>query len=305
MLTMADVATAPPCNTGVYPPLPPLAGIVESHFDWYRATVPVAPHILVETIRREAGPYAKVTDGKGRFNYLHSKTIEQAGDRVATVLHGGPNGHPNVEASGSVYAPRLAALLRANGEHRVTRCDVAVDLFGEGLFERLRDMAGHIADEHGLSCRDVTDRDRTKGDTRYIGSRKSPVFARIYEKGKAGGQTAAKVELDQLRHWVRIELEIKPQKAMKEKAARLEPEQFWGVSPWTLDLAKGALAMDAQPIPFTPRRNTNDERAFAHCMEQYGETFRRLCQAKYQGDQDAFLEAIRRRVFEQGAKLAS
>lgn len=295
----------PACNTGVYPPPPVVRDMVESHFDWYRATVPVAPHILVETIRQEAGKYATVTEGKGRFNYTHSKTIEYCGDRVATVLHGGPNGHPNVEASGGRYAPRLAALLRSKGEHNVTRCDVAVDLFGEGLFERLRDMAGGIADEHGLSCRDVTDRDKSKGDTRYLGSRQSQVFARIYEKGKAGGETEDRIDPDLLRHWVRIELEVKPQKGMKAKAALLEPSEFWGVSPWTLQLAKGALDMDAQPIPFTPRRNSNDERAFAHCMDQYGETFRRLCVAKYQGDEDAFLEAIRRNVFREGVKRAS
>lgn len=295
----------PPCNTGVYPLTPLVGDMVESHFDWYRATVPVAPHVLVDTIRRQAGTLATVVDGKGRFNYLHSKTVQHGGDRVATVLHGGPNGHPNVEASGGRYAPQLAALLRAHGAHNVTRCDVAVDLFGEGLFQRLKDMAGALADSHGLRCRDVSDRDKSKGDTRYLGSRQSPVFARIYEKGKQGGETQKHIEPDLLAHWVRIELEIKPQKAMKAVAAQLEPNEFWGVSPWTLDLAKGALDMDAQPIPFTPRRNTKDEASFAHCLDQYGEIFRRLTVAKFGGDEDAFLEEIRRRVFREGARRAS
>ena len=285
---MTEQATPTPlCNTGVYPPVPDVRSVVGSHFDWYRATVPVHHDLLTRELVKEAGPYAQVTEGQGRFAYKRSRTIEQGGDRVATVLYGGPNGHPNVEASGGERAPWLAAMLRARGPHRVTRCDVAVDLFGVGLFEGLKELAGAIADRNDLDCRDVTNRNADKGDTRYLGSRKSSVFARIYEKGKAGGTTDADVPPDLLRHWVRIELEIKPQKEMKELAATIEPEAFWGVSPWTRELAKGALDMNSEPIPFTPRRISNNERAFRHMVDQYGSVMEQRLLTVHNGDMEA------------------
>ena len=295
----------PICNTGVHPLTPHPQLVMESHFDWYRATVPVHADLLTRELVATAGPYAKVTEGAGRFSYLHSRTIEQGGDRVATVLYGGRNGHPNVEASGRTFAPKLAALLRSKGPHRVTRCDVAVDLFGDGLFADLKTLAGNIADEHRIECRDVVNRDTRKGDTRYLGSRKSSVFARIYEKGKAGGQVeAGLVPSDVLASWVRIELEIKPQKGMKEVAAQLEPEDFWGVSEWTQQLAKGALDMDAQPIPFHPRRTSNDDRAFATMCAQYGNLLRRRCQVKHGGDKQALLAEIGRCLFDENVDAA-
>lgn len=282
---MAD--PAPLCNTGVYPRVPTVGFVVGSHFDWYRATVPVHHDLLTRELVREAGRYAEVREGPGRFAYKFSRTVEQGGNRVATVLYGGPNGHPNVEASGGEYAPRLAALLRARGPHRVTRCDVAVDLFGAGMFAALKELAGAIADRNGLDCRDVTNRDTAKGDTRYLGSRKSAVFARIYEKGKSGGATVGDVPPDLLRHWVRVELEIKPQKEMKDQAATIEPEAFWGVSPWTRELAKGALDMNAQLIPFTPRRVSNNERAFRHMLDQYGSVMEQRLLTVHNGDLDS------------------
>lgn len=286
---MADAHPTPLCNTGVHPLTGTDTFAVSSHFDWYRATVPIHHDLLTRELLKTAGKYAQVTEGPGRFSYKASRTIEHGRDRVATILYGGSNGHPNVEASGGVFAPRLAGSLRAMGPHKVTRCDVAVDLFGDGLFDALKALGGDVADQHGIDCRDVVNRDPAKGDTRYLGSRQSSVFARIYEKGKSGGWTTAQVPADLLSSWVRLELEIKPQKSMKEVAAATEPEAFWGVSPWTRQLAKGALGMNAQILPFHPRRETTDERAFQTMLSQYGAICERRLRSKHEGNIPALL----------------
>lgn len=311
------VLASPLCNTGVHPPM---AGH-SSVFDWYRATVPASVELLASACLDLAGPSARVVNGKGRFNYLHSLTVEAHGDRVATILHGGSNGHPNVEASGQ-NAPALAAMLRAGGEHRVTRCDIAVDLHGDGLFKQLRRRAHRIARDNGIACREVRNpTDASKGETVYLGSRKSAVFARIYEKGKAertayledgegvygNGQASVygNVPAEVLDSWVRVELEVKPQKEMKAVAARLEPHQFWGISAWTQRLAQEVLDMAADPIPFHPRRTASDERAFRFMCAQYRNLLRRRAADVHGGDRMALAREIVDLVFDDRASDAA
>ncbi len=296
----------PACNTGVHPPAPaPAAFADRSRFDWYRATVPAHPQLILEAVRKLADGPLGVEEGKGRFNYHHALTVTSGSDRVATILHGGSNGHPNVEASGE-RAPALAALLRAMGPHRVTRCDVAIDLYGHQAFADTEQLAMVIAKDTGLQVRKVASPlDRTAGETVYIGSRKSALFVRIYEKGKADRRVYGDVGVDALEPWVRCELEVKPQKDMKALAASMEPEAFWGCSEWTARLAQEAFAMSPDPIPFHPRRTASDDRAFAFMCAQYRNLLRRRCGDRHDGDQLSLAQEIVRSVFDQDeAKVA-
>lgn len=282
----------PACNTGVHPPIGVTASSAESVFDWYRATVPASVPMLTDAVMRIAGRYPRLVEGKGRFNYLRSTSIEDMDGRVATILHGGPNGHPNVEASGD-RAPVLAAMLRAGGEHRVTRCDVAVDLYGDTLFSELRQLGIGIAREHGIDTRDVkSPTSDAAGKTFYLGSRKSTVFARIYEKGKKDGKAYRDWPQEVLDPWVRIELEVKPQKDMKAKAASIQPHEFWGISAWTSHLAEKALAMAPDPIPFHPRRTATDQQAYTTLVTQYRNLAQRRLKNTFNGDREAFLRAL-------------
>lgn len=268
-----------------------------SKFDWYRATVPVHPDVLTDACVELAGKYPQIEEGKGRFNYLRSRTILAAGDRVATILYGGDNGHPNVEASGN-RAPALAEMLRAGGPHRVTRCDIAIDLHGDALFEQLVGLASSIAAKHRLGLRRISNPlDRTAGDTVYIGSRKSTVFARIYEKGKADRAAFSEDEAEALQGWVRCELEVKPQKDMKDRAATVQPDEFWGISAWTAQLAKEALNMSPDPLPFHPRRLASDERAYRFAVQQYRAVMQRRCADRFNGDRRAFMQQLEADLF--------
>jgi hypothetical protein len=211
---------------------------------------------------------------------------------VATILHGGPNGHPNVEASGE-RAPALADLLRACGEHRVTRCDVAIDLYGSQAFERTERIAHAIAADAGLQLRKIASPiDRTAGETVYLGSRTSALYARIYEKGKAERAVYSDMRSDELEPWVRCELEVKPQKEMKALAATMSPEAFWGCSEWTARLAQEAFAMSPNPVPFHPRRTASDDRAWAFMAAQYRNLARRRVAERHGGDRAALYREL-------------
>jgi hypothetical protein len=287
----------PACNTGVHPHDPAPSPGSRSHFDWYRATVPASVELLTQVTMELAGKYAQIEEGKGRFNYLRSRVVSAGGDRVATILYGGSNGHPNIEASGN-RAPALAAMLRAGGPHRVTRCDVAVDLYGEGLFDELGALATSIAREQGLCLRRVSNPiDRTAGDTVYLGSRKSVVFARIYEKGKADRRAYSDDHAEVLHGWVRCELEVKPQKEMKSRAAFIEPDEFWGISAWTAQLASEALSMSPDPLPFHPRRLASDERAYRFAIAQYRAVLWRRLRDVFDGDRAAFMRSLEEDIF--------
>ena len=297
----------PACNTGVHPPSPPLVGFADrSRFDWYRATVPAHPELVLQAVLSLAEREAVVEQGKGRFNYHHSLTVTENGDRVATILHGGPNGPPNVEASGE-RAADLAALLRAAWAHRVTRCDVAIDLYGSEAFARTEEIAHRIASDAGLQLRKIaTPLDRSAGETVYIGSRKSALFVRVYEKGKAErGVYGDSVGTHALEPWVRCELEVKPEKDMKAVAATMAPEAFWGCSEWTARLATEAFAMSPDPIPFHPRRTSSDDRSFAIMCAQYRNLLRRRVDERHQGDRMALAREILARIYDDEASAAA
>lgn len=258
-----------------------------SKFDWYRATVPVHHEILAQACMSIGGNYPRREDGlKGRFNYDHRIEIKAGNDRVATILHGGRNGHPNVEAS-SDRAPALAALLKDMGAHNVTRCDVAVDLVGEGLYGRLKRLAGRISDQQRIACKEIRNRSAEKGNTTVLGSEKSVVWARIYEKGKHEGVWYGDIDPALLKTWVRVEIQVSPEKEMKAHAARFQPEDFWGISDWTRQLAEEAFAMSPDPIPFHPRRVASDQKAFLTCTSQYHNLMRRRVEAVHSGDKQA------------------
>lgn len=284
----------PACNTGVHPPSP----IPPSRFDWYRATVPAHPELIAQACMSIGGPYVRREDGlRGRFNYDSRIEIRDGNDRVATILHGGRNGHPCVEAS-SDRSPALAGLLREMGPHKVTRCDVAVDMLGAGLYPRLKALAERIAVEQGISCHEIANMREEKGNTTVLGSNKSVVWARIYEKGKHDGVWYGDVDPHLLATWVRVELQIAPQKEMKGIAARFEPEDFWGISDWTRQLATEAFDMSPDPVPFHPRRTATDDKAFQTMLRQYRNLMHRRLQAVHNGDRAALMREVERSWFD-------
>jgi hypothetical protein len=186
------------------------------------------------------------------------------------------------------------------GTHRVTRCDVAIDLYGREAFAQTEALAMSIAAEERLQVRKIaTPLDRTAGETVYIGSRSSALFVRIYEKGKADRAAYGDVCADTLEPWVRCELEVKPQKDMKATAALMPPDAFWGCSAWTSRLAQEAFEMSPEAIPFHPRRTASDDRAWATMCAQYRNLARRRCQSVHGGNREALAREFIASIFDE------
>jgi len=214
-----------------------------------------------------------IAPGTPRWSFLRSDMVcDSKGLRIAEVLHGGRNQHPCVEASGCM-APIVASVLREHGAHYASRVDVAVDRAGPALFEDWRALCVRLSKAYGLSLRVIeAPTDPDAGSTVYLGSRKSEVFLRVYQKGlkTAGDEGLARPIPEAYRQWVRAEVEFKPDKKPgKHAAAIMEPNAYWGVTEWLSQFAQEALSMYAEPVNLRERRESNHDRAMRWMVAQY------------------------------------
>lgn len=194
------------------------------------------------------------------------------GDQVKYRLkHGGQNAEygANVTASGG-DAPKLAEVLRnAFPRHRVSRVDSCEDYHHKDAYPYLRGIGLRIAKEFNVAVREITKPlpESDDGCTLYIGSPTSAISGRIYEKAK------------QLRvgsEWVRAELQVRPQKKVKDVVAMLSPEQVWGLGRWTAALAVELGQTDLQRVDVQIYQPSDDQRAYRAFLKQYGNILRRM-----------------------------
>lgn len=121
----------------------------------------------------------------------------------------------------------------------------------------------------------------SSGKTDYLGSRSSPVFGRIYEKGKQVLSRGDHVEWDEvpeglgpagLDGWVRCEIEVKPKHPLaRESLARMSPDEVWGCCAWANELRSemGHLAAPRFDVG-SVWRPSNTERLYRALLRQYG-----------------------------------
>src|SRR5690606_35963730 len=106
------------------------------------------------------------------------------------------------------------------------------------------------------------------GRTLYVGSMQSPVMARLYEKGKqmraAFPDQAAKYPPG----WVRLELQVRPQKAARYEVAALEPAAIWGTAKWARSLHARVFGGGLEAVRMENRRPADDERAWRAMVRQ-------------------------------------
>ncbi len=192
------------------------------------------------------------------------------GHRLLQVRAGGANPHPFVECKGTA-SPVVCGFIRAAYDHRPTRFDVAEDRRGSGLFRRYLRLAKRIAKKYGLRMGLAGDwNTRDAGRTIYLGSRHSQVLLRIYEKGLKYARELGLPVTDELRDWVRVEVEFKPQNPKSKSIARtIEPSAIWGTAEWLADFAAEAFSMSAHRVNINQRRESNRDRALRFMAGQY------------------------------------
>lgn len=280
---MPEAVPPPYSNRGVtFQATVDVGGEAGPEFDAYCATVRGNHLELVARLENallEGGFDTEVQDGPPVRFYDHNTLIlDGSGHRLLSMRHGGRNGWPFVECKGPA-SPLVADVLReCFPHHSPARIDSAYDLRGPEVFEQLHAIAlatqerGIRLDYAGAAV-DHPDR----GSTIYLGSRKSQAFVRIYQKGLKHAEEmglAPEDIPDELRHWVRVELELKPdKKPAKEAAKSLSPQGAWGASPWLRRFAKDALSIDAERVKMHEKRETNHERAMRYAVRQYREYY--------------------------------
>jgi hypothetical protein len=242
--------------------------------------------------RRQEGPPV-------RFYASNTLLVAPDGHRLVQVRHGGQNGTPFVECK-SAPSPFVAGAIRENFRHSPSRIDSAYDLSGPTVFDDLHGLVVEYEAKRGLKVdqagaqHDNPDR----GTTYYLGSRSSQAFVRVYQKGlqiaEEMGLTGDAIP-DELRHYVRVELEHKPDKRPARMiAAQLSPRDLWGCSPWTKNFAMRALSIDAKRVKMSETRESNHDRAMRYLVDQYGPTI--LRQVERLGSWERFTEDLQERL---------
>lgn len=246
------------------------------HWDWYQATIPERPERIVEALAAGV-PYPGVEEGKGLHGYTKRTDVLSAGERVASVLSGGPNGLPNAWASGE-EADRFAAVVRQEFPlHRVTRFDSCEDFDEPGYFDLGVSLLLARADKRGLKVNHAGDWHRAiDGRTIYIGSRKSDVQVRHYEKGLQLRDRLLAIHGIERPNWVRTEVQVRPRGSQRLAAATASPVEAWGFSDWTPSVLEDLMKQHVQRAAPISLRCPDDERAYAHMIRQYAGVLSRI-----------------------------
>lgn len=251
---------------------PRKSGLFAPRFDWMQNTIREDPEEVIEIL---SGLLDAETElGRGMNGYHRSTAVIRAGETVARVLHGGPNGWPNVIASGAA-TDDVEPLMRSAWERReVTRFDSAQDFDEEGGYERVRAVLVGIAERSGMYRNELdSTRNGVRSRTFYLGSPTSRVRVRLYEKGRFEQQEG---NADAPGDWFRMEQQVRPKgQAARLQAAQLDATEAWGLSRWTRELAEVVMGLDVVQIAMQSKREPDYMRAVRALERQYGATLQR------------------------------
>lgn len=246
-------------------------------FDWYAATIPEEPDALVDML--SAGLGATVATGVARHGYERGYDLKRDGSTVARVLAGGRNGQPHAWASSDDTDAFVRIVRSLWPTHKVSRFDAAEDFDGDGTWNRLYGVCLELADDRRLSIDQAGDWHRLEaGRTFYVGGRKSAVFGRLYEKGKQLRGMALDGGKEISTDLCRLEVQVRPEGISRLVAATVEPEGALGFADWTTELGRRVFGLDVERVHIKERRESDDARALAFLVRQYGAHLERLAE---------------------------
>ncbi|CEH03520.1 Replication protein [Propionibacterium freudenreichii] len=254
-------------------------------FDWYSASLrdPTCfgenrdPEHIPSVLAARLGGVG-IDEESPRGGYRTARAVRNSdGAVVARVMEGASHGWPLVWASGSASVALSAAVRDLWPRHEVTRMDSAEDFEGTAAFERLARVGFDLATRRHLKVSQVGDwrPPGTRGDggrTLNIGSRTSPAFVRIYEKGLEQRDLSRP-------DWIRVELEVKPKgRLARRSAASMAPLAAWGLSRWASELLEVVEGVSVPHVTMRTGARGDDERALRSLTHQYGGVLSRLLQ---------------------------
>lgn len=266
-------------------------------FDWYQATLPALPEVVIGAMEK-AYPHTDLAPATPSNGYTKGAQLVLGDAKVLTLMWGGVNGEDatHVKATGrdSIKFSEFAREHFAG--HQVSRLDVAIDYEEEGSFDKLAKMLINYAKSSTLKTSTAGDWVKhIGGKTLYLGSRSSPTYLRLYEKGK---EQASKGFDTVNPHWTRCELEVKPgKKEGKAWLATATPEQCWAASRWSLKVAEllGTSGL-VRPAVGTIKAVSDDEAKMHYLMQQWGPFLRKMYGVSGE-DKEAFATLLLSRMY--------
>lgn len=288
-----------------------VSGIVP-RFDWYAATVNASVENLRHVLSRDLAASVAPEDGPRHGFHFREVARDLEGRTVATLLHGGNGDIPHTFAS-SDTAHKFAEIIRREwpDRHRVSRVDAALDFDGPGTWDKLLSLCEGIASgervEGDLRRRASKVRTNQMGDwfhgehgrTFYLGSFKSAVLVRLYEKGIQLREDAARRGVtrddDFTDDAVRLEVQVRPDGDSKRLAATATPLEVFGYADWSRELLRRLRGVnDIQRVHIKERRDSDTERAMQWMAHQYAGPI--LEEVQRLGGWEALGRDLRRRI---------
>ena len=269
-------------------------------FDYYASTIEDDPKRVVDALGKlghtlePCHNLAKAYHYKDGYTVLHNQT----GQACRIFMKDGQK--PYAFAS-SDATDAFCDLVRNEWpeRHLVTRLDPCQDFYDGKARRKLTGLMRRMAKARRMRLRVIYDPlDPTAGQTTYLGAESSEYRMRTYDKGweqygklqaqlgRKGFQVPKDIAFNvpgggtvQADQWIRAELQARPKdEEARCLAAICTPEQAWGLTDWTHDLAQKAFALELERIYIRARKISKDEEALRWMLRQYGGPLRRLAE---------------------------
>lgn len=245
-------------------------------------TIHEDPKEIFEVLSGTLG--AELEPGRGLNGYHHTMAVQRAGETLARVMYGGPNGWPNVVTSGPATDDAEPVMRTAWDRSEVTRMDSAQDFDTEGGYDSVRALMFALHARSGVSRHEIeSEKNGVLSRTMYLGSPSSRVRVRLYEKGRMEQQMG---HAEASPNWFRLEVQVRPTGSeARVRAGQMDASEVWGFSRWTRELAQLAMGLDVAQVTMQLRRDPDYERAVAALRRQYGSTLEKVL--RVEGSWDA------------------
>lgn len=288
-------------------------------FDWYAATINSGVDTLRDVLSRDLRGAATFEDGP-RNGYHNREVIrDRDGRLLAVMLHGGNGDIPHAFAT-SDASPAFATLVREvwPDRHKVSRFDACLDFDGPTAWSELLDMCKVLVSGERVDgdLRKRASKIRTNymgdwlhgehGRTFGMGSYKSAVYCRLYEKGIQVREDDAKrgivrTDYEFSPDAVRLEVQVRPAGDSKRLAAKSTPAEAFGYADWTRELLRRVDGSKVERVHIKERRDSDHERAMQTVAHQYRNHL--LQELMIHGSWAAVGESIGRRIESAGADV--
>lgn len=242
-------------------------------FDWYQGTLDEdKPSQLFLDSLKNSFDLSSWVSGKGYQGYTNSLHLRRGSNDLCLVAFGGNDGvHVRGSSENSLIVSEV--MRKHYVTHKVSRIDSCIDFDESGCFDKMAKKMIEFANNkkpQPLKISMLGDWANGKARTLYIGSRKSQIYIRLYEKGYESSQ---KLGLEVERpNWVRFEVEYKPQKEKPRRMAQgFSADDIFRISylPELMD----SFEMDFGSQILTYNKSyTDEEKARYFLLKQYGAT---------------------------------